>query len=311
MIQILYAEDEQSTREFVKILFKKVDDIEVTFASDGLEALQLYKQKSFDLVVTDVYMPHMDGFELINSIKKIDPTQVFMMVTGMEQKEDLVRAISLRVNLFLQKPIDTKEFVQTFELAKKIIANKKEHERLKTQMEDELEHRLGLIKQQEKMILQQSKLAAMGEMLDAVAHQWKQPIGIIKMKADFLQVINQEEQVSKEEIDQLMQSIISQTNHLTETLGEFRGFFRPVEALERVKLKNVLNSILLLLKDELVKNSVKVNLSGDIECEVDILQNEFKHVFINLINKINGTIEVINSNDGAVFTIELPKNEKQ
>lgn len=284
MIKILYAEDDPSTQEIVKLLIKKIDGVEVVFANDGKEALELYKKNPFDLVATDVYMPNMDGFELIHEIKKLDPTQIFMMVTGMQDKEDLIKAIGLRVNLFLKKPINRKEFIDTFLLAIKIIGNKKEHIRLKNQLEDELDFRLKLIQQQEQMILHQSKLAAMGEMLDAVAHQWKQPLGIIKMKADFLQTINQDEVVEQNEIDELMHGIISQVNHLAETLTEFRNFFRPVQNLKKVKIGKLLDSVLILLKDELIKNKIEVKLQGALLCEVYILPNEFKHLLINLIN---------------------------
>ena len=61
----------------------------MTFAKDGKEALEFYKKEQFDLVITDMIMPIMDGFELIEEIKKINQKRVFMMVTGLENKADL------------------------------------------------------------------------------------------------------------------------------------------------------------------------------------------------------------------------------
>lgn len=409
LIRILYAEDEKSTREFVKLLFKKIDAIEVTYAQDGEEALKMYEHKHFDLVVTDIYMPKKDGFELISEIKKIDPTQIFIIVTAMEKKEDLIKAIALRVNLFLQKPLQKDEFHKTFTLAIKIVLAKKEHQKLQEEYEKqhetferllskqkslscitnfsktifasdsfmqffkishggefdqqyrsllelfichpeyicaenkeelislykqndenkryiwmhkdgkymsfkleleefkndfyivtltdisalkeqqnhlsaELEQKLKLIEHQEDVILHQSKLAAMGEMLDAVAHQWMQPLSIIRMQSDLLKMINKKEQVSQEELNEAVKNIIKQTNHLEETLKEFRGFFRPIENLVHVKLSKLLESVMLLLKDELIKNQIEIIIQGDTKCEVAVLPNELKHVFINLIN---------------------------
>jgi len=109
-ISVLYAEDEKSIVEFVKILFKKNNITDITFTTNGKEALDLYEKNKFDIVITDMIMPVMDGFELIQKIQKIDSNQIFMMVTGLENKQDLIRAIELRVNFFIEKPIKPKRF---------------------------------------------------------------------------------------------------------------------------------------------------------------------------------------------------------
>ncbi|MEA3554255.1 MAG: response regulator [Campylobacterota bacterium] len=114
-IKVLYAEDDISIVQFVKELFKKNSEYSVTYAKNGKEALNLYKLNSFDLVITDIMMPLMNGFELIEEIKKINSKQVFMMVTGLENKEDLIKAIELRVNFFIEKPINPKKFIKTLD----------------------------------------------------------------------------------------------------------------------------------------------------------------------------------------------------
>ena len=125
-IKILYAEDENSIIQFVKILFKKNNILDVDFALNGAEALELYKKNNYDLVITDMIMPIMDGFELIEKIKKIKPKQIFMMVTGLDNKEDLIRAIELRVNFFVEKPIKPKKFNQILKESIDLVTQKKE-----------------------------------------------------------------------------------------------------------------------------------------------------------------------------------------
>ncbi|MCK5110388.1 MAG: response regulator [Arcobacteraceae bacterium] len=125
-IKILYVEDENSVVQFVKILFKKNNISNVTFASNGAEALEIYKNAPYDLVITDMLMPVMNGFELIEEIKKINPKQIFMMVTGLENKEDLIKAIELRVNFFVEKPIQPKKFTQILQESVNLVNQKKE-----------------------------------------------------------------------------------------------------------------------------------------------------------------------------------------
>ncbi len=125
-VTILYVEDEASIRQFVKILFKKKDIKDVVFASNGAEAMELYANQEFDLVVTDMIMPVMDGFELIDKIREINPMQTVAMVTGLNNIEDLRRAIELRVNFFISKPIRPAKFNTVLKDALCFIRQKKE-----------------------------------------------------------------------------------------------------------------------------------------------------------------------------------------
>ncbi|MGB5866670.1 MAG: response regulator, partial [Arcobacteraceae bacterium] len=127
-IKILYAEDDKSIVEFIKILLKKYDFLETEFVSNGLEALTLYEKNKFDLVITDMIMPKLDGFELIKHIRTIDSEQIVMMITGLDNKEDLIKAIDLRVHYFIEKPIKPKRFKIIFEECIEQINNKHEAE---------------------------------------------------------------------------------------------------------------------------------------------------------------------------------------
>lgn len=127
-MKILYAEDQTSVVQFVKLLFSEINQTDVIYAENGQEALELYKNHTFDLVITDMFMPVMDGFELIEEIKKINPKQVLMMVSGMDNKEDLIRAIELRVNFFLEKPIQVDKFNKIMQEAETLVNRRKEFE---------------------------------------------------------------------------------------------------------------------------------------------------------------------------------------
>jgi YesN/AraC family two-component response regulator len=114
-IKILYVEDEISIQKFVKILFKKNNINDVIYASNGQEALELYKNNDFELVITDVMMPVMNGFELIKEIREINSKQIFIMISGLDNKEDLIKTIKLKVNHFIEKPINQKEFKEVLQ----------------------------------------------------------------------------------------------------------------------------------------------------------------------------------------------------
>lgn len=125
-ITLLYVEDDKSTQEFVKVLFKKYESVEVNFASDGEQALKLYVENEFDIVVTDMLMPHMDGFELIEKIHAINRSQIVAMASGMESKEEFIKALNLHIYYFFPKPLNPKTFHPLIENLIESVSNRRE-----------------------------------------------------------------------------------------------------------------------------------------------------------------------------------------
>lgn len=140
-------------------------------------------------------------------------------------------------------------------------------------------------KKQSEILARQAQSAAMGEMMDAIAHQWMQPLSVIVMNMQSL-VLKQdfEERVSKEDIDFTYEEINAQVEHLSTTINEFRGFFRPNQKLVEMKIVDIIDSTLLLMKDILEKFSIKIEIIGDKEATLFCMPNEIKHIFINMIN---------------------------
>jgi len=141
------------------------------------------------------------------------------------------------------------------------------------------------LKEQEALLVQQSKMAAMGEMVDAIAHQWKQPLSIMSSDIQNLEVqtlLNKS--VDTELVCETREQVQTQIGHLVSTIDEFRSFFRPNQKRNKIILSSLIQSTLLLIKDELTSNQIKVEVLGDVDAEFACVENELKHVFINLIN---------------------------
>ncbi len=136
----------------------------------------------------------------------------------------------------------------------------------------------------DKMLKQQSKMAAMGEMMDAVAHQWKQPLNSLSMMNDMLQDDFKNGLIDEVYIKDMTEITHTQIAHMVSTLDEFRTFFRPSKDAEDFFIGACINSVEVLMRDELIKNNI--NLSIDIKENITIygLANEFKHLFLNLLS---------------------------
>ena len=151
-------------------------------------------------------------------------------------------------------------------------------------LEQRIELQLQLAKNNQKRFEQQAKMAAMGEMMDAVAHQWKQPLNALSMMADMLNDDFQNGLVTQEYVTELTKDAQGQIEHMVTTLHEFRNFFRPREVEESFGIKRCIQSVLLLVNDEFMQNNIQVHTQDTQEILLYGIENEFKHLVLNIIN---------------------------
>jgi len=133
-------------------------------------------------------------------------------------------------------------------------------------------------------LLKQNPKAQMGEMMDAVAHQWKQPLNALSMYSDILKSDFSDNLVDDVYIEDMTEGINTQIEHMTKTLTEFRNFLRPSSEIVHVKLRHILDAVELLVKDEFLKNGITIHINIDEDIELFVNENEFKHIILNLIN---------------------------
>jgi DNA-binding NtrC family response regulator len=102
---ILIVEDDPTVGESLRHLFKR-KGYGILLASNGKEALHLFKQKVVDLVITDVVMPKMDGIELLEAIKGLRPETEVIVISAQGTIEKAVQAMKLGAFDFIEKPIN-------------------------------------------------------------------------------------------------------------------------------------------------------------------------------------------------------------
>ncbi len=110
-MKMLYVDDNKELCEtnlsFFKDIFKEAD-----YALNGYEALKLYEKNGYDLVITDINMPRLNGFSLIKKIKKKNPHQIVIVVSAYSEIAHLSKINDCKIDYFLIKPVDTKELIE-------------------------------------------------------------------------------------------------------------------------------------------------------------------------------------------------------
>lgn len=184
--------------------------------------------------------------------------------------------------------------------------------RHKKELQEKIDVAIADIRYKDMILHRQSKAAAMGEMIDAIGHQWKTPLSIVKLYAqDIEYILKSDNNIDKKELIFDIEKILVQTEHLNETIDSFREFFRPITNAEDIKLKDLIDSTLIIVKDELIKNNIVPYVTGDFDATVYLVVNEFKHVLLNLIkNSKDAFVENIILNRRISFHIrKINQNE--
>jgi len=113
---ILIVDDEKSMRDFLKEYLNEYG-YEVTCAANGQEALQIYQQGHFDVILSDLLMKPMDGLELLNNIKEINPNAIFIIITGYPSIKTSIEVIKKGAKDYITKPFNIDEIKVKIERA--------------------------------------------------------------------------------------------------------------------------------------------------------------------------------------------------
>jgi DNA-binding response OmpR family regulator len=129
--RVLLCEDEADAREILGFYLDTIFD-EVVVAQDGQEGLDAYKKsletgEKFDLVLTDLKMPNLDGMSMLEAIYAIDPKQNFIIVSAYRDEDKLHRSLNLRVLGYFLKPLNVDNIMEMLRKAKDEVLREKEN----------------------------------------------------------------------------------------------------------------------------------------------------------------------------------------
>jgi len=105
---ILVVDDEESMREFLSIMLHR-EGYQVEAVADGAQAIALLKEKGYDLIISDIKMPRVDGFQLLAHVKDRWPETVVIMVTAFSSTEEAVEAMKQGAYDYITKPFKNEE----------------------------------------------------------------------------------------------------------------------------------------------------------------------------------------------------------
>ncbi len=168
------------------------------------------------------------------------------------------------------------------------------------------------VTQQKQLLNQQAKLAEMGDMIAAIAHQWNEPLVELSAIVQDLQMNFLEGSIDKQEIEKFVKDSMIQIQYMSNTIKDFRNFLKPSKVKKEFSLKKAFDEIYEIIGKQIFY--ANINLVFMVEgSEEDITlfgyENEFKQVLLNLIN--NAKSKIINLNQkNKKFLLEIIASSK-
>ena len=168
---------------------------------------------------------------------------------------------------------------------------------------------INQLKEQEKLIIQQSRLASMGEMIANIAHQWRQPLSIISTLATGIK-LKKELAISNEqsEIDSL-DMINQNAQYLSQTIDDFRNYFKKSNYMNTIFTNNLLDKTLKLIAPRLKNKNIEIIMNNE-NIEIETYENELVQIYINIINNAIDAFEDFKEVDYSKYIfIEIKKTD--
>jgi len=160
----------------------------------------------------------------------------------------------------------------------------KELIRLNQSLERRIAQELEQSRQKDEIMYRQSRLAAMGEMIGNIAHQWRQPLNALTLLIQSFQIKQMQNKLDKKFVDTQVNEGLMLANSMSKTIDDFRHFFRPEKEKRPFSICQNIQYSVSMLQNYYAKDGVKITMVASRDYEVLGFANEFSQVIMNLLS---------------------------
>ncbi|MSR77276.1 MAG: response regulator [Candidatus Omnitrophica bacterium] len=280
--KILIVDDNAINREVVKTRLQ-MHQYEVIEAVDGIDALEKMKLGEPDLVILDLMMPRMSGYEFCRKVRASRSSDQLpvIMLTAKTDMGDKIHGLSLGANDYISKPFNKDELIARVGILIKIRKMTRELKRWNEELEQIVDTRTKELAKTQDQLIQAEKLATIGTLAGGVAHEINNPLTAVLTNAQILKM----SPCSEDDLETLSlieegakrcQVIIQKLLKYARQPGEEQG-------LTEVDLGQVVRSTVSMLQYQLAQDDIQVQISSEGTYPIHGISNELEQVFTNLI----------------------------
>lgn len=163
-------------------------------------------------------------------------------------------------------------------------AKQNEIQNMNTMLQIRVEKELQKSREKDKILFQQTKMVSMGEMLQNIAHQWRQPLAEVNASVLVIDNIIYEKYNNDDDIQKELNSIEKLTAYMSKTIDSFREFFDNKKELSSFSIKDSLSNALVILEKTFANNGIVIEIKTKDDYKIETYENEFQQVLLILLN---------------------------
>ncbi len=234
------------------------------------------------------------------------------------KKNKILRYAALSASVIndeLGNPIGTVGYVRDISKQKQA---QDEIKRLNDTLQEEVNHQLEQLREKDNLLLRQSRMAQMGEMLRMIAHQWRQPLAAISATSASIELKANLNKLNNKIAQQKAQEIATFSQHLSKTIDDFRNFFKPNKEKEETSYNELIASVLEIISISIENENIELIQELNSHDKFISYPNELKQVILNLIKNAedaliekqikNPYIKISTHTENDTYILEISDN---
>ena len=209
----------------------------------------------------------------------------------------LIAAVGSVITLFSYQIMQRNDEQKISDLNESLETKVEELDDFNKTLEIKVKQEVEKQREKENLLIQQSKMAAMGEMIGNIAHQWRQPISAVSAIMMNIKWTAIQQGANKEFLDDRMKEANEQLKYMSETIDDFRTFFKPNREKEYFNLKDEVKKAYHILKASLENQNINLQIHSKTVITAYGYANEFSQVVLNIISNAKDVLierEIIN-----------------
>jgi histidine kinase len=228
---------------------------------------------------------------------------------------------TLNIELLEFLMIEVSSLFKNRELLDSLRKTQEQLQSMNDNLELEVSQKLETIRAQDNMLIQQSKMALIGEMTTAISHQWRQPLSALSLKIQDVQDAYNYGELDDAYLEKLVNSSMEQIQFMSRTIEDFRNFFTPSREQEEIYFYKLIKQTLALIESSFNEHGIEVSLTVDPEITCMSYGNELQQVLLNILtnakdalvlkgkkSSFNKVVKITLSTKKEHFCLEISNN---